>query len=231
MPARRRSTPSTSAAVLAERCFDGADRRGVRAGTRQLRPSAGHGLRLSLSLAGAPALLSVPWEFLYRRPRFLASQRQPPARAAARHGDAAAGRRHRLDGAHPRRHRQPARPRRRSTSTRSAQARRAGRRQGPPARPGAARLARAGDAAALCARPCATAATTSLHYVGHSDFTADGDGVLYLEDADEQVERGRRDAVRQPALGPGPRCGSSCSTRARAPARRSPTRTPGWRRR
>ncbi len=36
------------------------------------------GLRLSLSMAGAPALLSVPWEFLYRRPRFLASQRHSP---------------------------------------------------------------------------------------------------------------------------------------------------------
>jgi peptidoglycan hydrolase-like protein with peptidoglycan-binding domain len=36
------------------------------------------GLRLTLSLAEAPALLSVPWEFLYRRPRFLASQRHSP---------------------------------------------------------------------------------------------------------------------------------------------------------
>ena len=38
----------------------------------------GHGLRLSLSLADAPALLHLPWEFLYRRPRFLASQRHSP---------------------------------------------------------------------------------------------------------------------------------------------------------
>lgn len=38
----------------------------------------GRGLRLSLSLADAPSLLSVPWEFLYRRPRFLASQRRTP---------------------------------------------------------------------------------------------------------------------------------------------------------
>ena len=36
------------------------------------------GLRLSLSLANTPALLSVPWEFLYRAPRFLASQRRTP---------------------------------------------------------------------------------------------------------------------------------------------------------
>jgi peptidoglycan hydrolase-like protein with peptidoglycan-binding domain len=36
------------------------------------------GLRLTLSMADSPALLSVPWEFLYRRPRFLASQRHSP---------------------------------------------------------------------------------------------------------------------------------------------------------
>jgi peptidoglycan hydrolase-like protein with peptidoglycan-binding domain len=40
--------------------------------------SNGRGIRLTLSLAGAPELLSVPWEFLYRRPRFLASQRRSP---------------------------------------------------------------------------------------------------------------------------------------------------------
>jgi peptidoglycan hydrolase-like protein with peptidoglycan-binding domain len=38
----------------------------------------GRGVRLTLSLAESPALLSVPWEFLYRRPRFLASQRRTP---------------------------------------------------------------------------------------------------------------------------------------------------------
>jgi peptidoglycan hydrolase-like protein with peptidoglycan-binding domain len=38
----------------------------------------GRGVRLTLSLAAAPSLLSVPWEFLYRRPRFLASQRRTP---------------------------------------------------------------------------------------------------------------------------------------------------------
>src|SRR5262245_52417938 len=40
--------------------------------------SNGRGIRLTLSLANAPELLSVPWEFLYRRPRFLASQRRSP---------------------------------------------------------------------------------------------------------------------------------------------------------
>jgi peptidoglycan hydrolase-like protein with peptidoglycan-binding domain len=38
----------------------------------------GCGIRLTLSLASTPALLSVPWEFLYQRPRFLASQRRTP---------------------------------------------------------------------------------------------------------------------------------------------------------
>ncbi|MBA3288041.1 MAG: CHAT domain-containing protein [Acidimicrobiia bacterium] len=45
---------------------------------RQAAEREGRGLRLSLSLAGAPSLLSVPWEFLFRRPRFLASQRRTP---------------------------------------------------------------------------------------------------------------------------------------------------------
>jgi CHAT domain len=36
------------------------------------------GLRLTLSLGDAPALLSLPWEFLFRRPLFIASQRHTP---------------------------------------------------------------------------------------------------------------------------------------------------------
>jgi CHAT domain len=36
------------------------------------------GLRLTLGLIKAPALMSLPWEFLYRPPRFIASQRQTP---------------------------------------------------------------------------------------------------------------------------------------------------------
>jgi hypothetical protein len=49
--------------------FDGALRRA---------DAAGHGLRLRLSLAATPELLDVPWELLYRRPTFLASQRRTP---------------------------------------------------------------------------------------------------------------------------------------------------------
>ena len=41
-------------------------------------PRNGRGLRLALSLGASPALLSVPWELLYRPPTFLANQRQTP---------------------------------------------------------------------------------------------------------------------------------------------------------
>ena len=49
--------------------YDGAFRRAT---------AAGRGLRLTLSLGAAPRLLSVPWELLYRRPTFLANQRKTP---------------------------------------------------------------------------------------------------------------------------------------------------------
>ena len=45
---------------------------------RDRAAAAGRGIRLTLSLAAAPELLSVPWELLYRRPTFLASQRRTP---------------------------------------------------------------------------------------------------------------------------------------------------------
>jgi hypothetical protein len=45
---------------------------------RREAAARGRGLRLTLSLTAAPALLSVPWELLYRRPRFFANQRRTP---------------------------------------------------------------------------------------------------------------------------------------------------------
>ncbi|MEO6570310.1 MAG: CHAT domain-containing protein [Ilumatobacteraceae bacterium] len=45
---------------------------------RQASTSSQRGLRLTLSLGAAPELMSIPWEFLYRRPRFIASQRHTP---------------------------------------------------------------------------------------------------------------------------------------------------------
>ena len=59
-----------------------------------------------------------------------------------------------------------------------------------------------------------------IHYVGHSDFTADGDGVLFLESADGHPGRRRRHRAGQPPRRPGASCASSSSTPARAPARR-----------
>ncbi|MDQ3469454.1 MAG: CHAT domain-containing protein [Actinomycetota bacterium] len=63
--------------ALADALFAGAVGAGYER-ARQRAEEAGHGVRLTLSLAAAPPLLSVPWEFLYQRPRFLASQRRTP---------------------------------------------------------------------------------------------------------------------------------------------------------
>ncbi len=45
---------------------------------RSAAVARGRGVRLWLSLGDAPGLLSVPWEFLYLQPTFLASQRKTP---------------------------------------------------------------------------------------------------------------------------------------------------------
>jgi peptidoglycan hydrolase-like protein with peptidoglycan-binding domain len=141
--------------------------------------SNGRGIRLSLSLAAAPELLSVPWEFLYRRPRFLASQRHsplvrlldtgsrvPPPRigttvrmlaVVASPSDLPA-----LDVAGERR-------RIEQVVTGMAAAGRIELDWLDPASPRALRHAlRDGN-------------YHVLHYVGHSAFTAEGEGMLYLE--------------------------------------------------
>jgi hypothetical protein len=48
------------------------------AGALRRADASGRGLRLRLSLGATPELLDVPWELLYRRPTFLASQRRTP---------------------------------------------------------------------------------------------------------------------------------------------------------
>ena len=73
--------------------------------------SHGHGTRMTLSLAATPPLLSVPWEFLYERPRFLASQRRTPIVRLLENGALAAATGDRGRGPDPRHHRQPAQPR------------------------------------------------------------------------------------------------------------------------
>ena len=55
---------------------------------QRVAAASGKGLRLTLSLGETPELLSVPWELLYRRPRFLASQRSTPIVRFLEVGDA-----------------------------------------------------------------------------------------------------------------------------------------------
>ncbi len=144
--------------------------------------SRGRGLRLTLSLAQAPELMSVPWELLYLRPRFLANQRRSPL---VRHLQVDA---------------LPAPPvidqkvsvlgvianpstlapldveaERARVAQAVAKVEAMGRLEVDwldPATPRGLREAlRDGH-------------YDILHFVGHSDFTADGSGVLYLEDED-----------------------------------------------
>ncbi len=149
---------------------------------RQLAEAAGHGLRLSLDLDAAPALLSVPWEFLYRPPRFLASQRRSPVvrvLGAADLGDPPT-----ISGA-VRVLGVIASPSDLTALDVDAERRRvdhaveAVRAMGridldwlQPATPGGLRRALRDENYHV------------VHYVGHSDFTDDGNGVLFLEDDD-----------------------------------------------
>jgi len=143
----------------------------------------GHGIRMTLSLAAAPRLLSVPWEFLYDRPRFLASQRRTPIVRQLEMGTMPAA--PVIDGA-VRILGIIASPRDLAPldvdgeRTRIEQALASVVEAGQvrldwlePASPRGLRLAlRDGNYHAI-------------HYVGHSDFTAAGDGVIYLEHPDD----------------------------------------------
>jgi peptidoglycan hydrolase-like protein with peptidoglycan-binding domain len=141
-----------------------------------------HGLRLSLALAAAPALLSVPWEFLYRPPRFLASQRRSPLvrvlEASRMASPPTVERSVRVLGV-------VASPRDLPPLDVGAERERMVRALEPvralgrvelewlePASPGGLR------------RALRDGTYHVVHYVGHSDFTEHGDGILYLEGAD-----------------------------------------------
>ncbi len=157
----------------------------VEAGYTQARhraAAAGRGLRLTLSLGAAPPLLSVPWEFLYRRPRFFANQRQTPL---VRHLDTNA---------------LPAPPAidqvvrvlgvlasPKDLNPLDVGAERARMEQA------IAKVAALGRVQLDWLEPATPRSLRQalrdgsyhiLHYVGHSAFTAAGDGVLFLEDAD-----------------------------------------------
>ena len=151
---------------------------------RAAAASAGRGLRLSLSLAGAPALLSVPWEFVYKRPRFLASQRQTPLvrllDTGARPSAAVIDSTVRILGV-------IASPRdlaplevdkeRQGVELAVAKVRQLGRVQLDWLEPATPKVLR---------EALRDGSYHVLHFVGHSDFTPSGDGVLYLENADGQ---------------------------------------------
>ncbi len=146
---------------------------------RQRAVEQGRGVRLTLSLGDAPALLSVPWELLYRRPTFLATQRQTPVvrhLEVARIADAPA-----IDGAiailgvvaNP--------P---DTAPLDVAAERARVEQA------VASMVAAGQVTLDWLEPATPRGLREalrdgtyhvVHYVGHGDFTAAGEGVLYLE--------------------------------------------------
>ena len=187
--------------------------------------SHGHGTRMTLSLADAPALLSVPWEFLYQRPRFLASQRRTPIVRLLETGTMAPA--PVIDGAvrilgivaSPR----DLAPldvdgeRRRIT-----QALAPGRRGGH----GAPRLARAGIAEEP--PPGASRRQLPRHPLRRPQRLHRGRVRRHLPRGPRRPVRPSRSTRRcSPTSCPTRTCSaSSSSTRARAPARRSPTRTP-----
>ena len=215
-------------AALAEALLTGPVGEGY-AAARTAASRNGHGVRLSLSLAAAPALLSVPWEFLYQRPRFLASQRKSPVVRLLATGveaeavviDSAV----RILGVVA----SPA-----DQTPLDVAKERAGVEQAVAAIRELGRVELDWLEPATPRRLRETLRDGSyhvLHFIGHSAFTDAGDGVVFLEDDDGKAKAGRRDAARQPAGGPGSACASSSSTRARARGRRSAIRTPAWPRR
>ena len=144
--------------------------------------SRNRGLRLSLALAAAPSLLSVPWEFLYRPPRFLASQRRSPlvrvldaSRVAS---PPTVERSVRVLGV-------VASPRDLTPLDVGAERERMVRALKPVQALGRVELEWLEPASPGGLRRALRDGTYHIvHYVGHSDFTENGDGVLYLEAAD-----------------------------------------------
>lgn len=167
-------------ALLAGSVGDGYD------AARAAASSRGRGLRMSLSLAGSPPLLSVPWEFMYRRPRFLASQRKTPIVRLLDTGlvtpPALIDSTVRILGV-------VASPRdlspldvakeREGVEAAIARTRELGRVELDWLEPATPKRLR---------EALRDGSYHVLHFVGHSDFTADGRGMLYLEDATGAAE-------------------------------------------
>jgi len=150
---------------------------------RRLAEARGHGLRLTLSLAGAPSLLSVPWEFLYRRPRFLASQRRTPLVRLLEIGTMAAppaiDAKVRILGV-------IASPSDLSPLDTGAEKARIEQALAEVVAIGRVQLDWLEPATPRALRQALRDGSYHVvHYVGHSDFTDEGDGVLFLERGDE----------------------------------------------
>jgi hypothetical protein len=171
-----------AACLLAGAIADGYD------ACRRAAVTAGRGLRLTLSLGASPALLSVPWELLYRAPTFLANQRQTPV---VRHLD--------VPGL-------PAPP------VVDGTVRILGVVANPPDTPpldvaaerrrveqAVAAVVAAGRVTLDWLEPATPRRLREvlrdrsyhvLHYVGHGDFTPAGEGVLYLETGADAAAQG-----------------------------------------
>ncbi len=144
--------------------------------------SHGHGTRMTLSLGDAPALLSVPWEFLYQRPRFLASQRRTPIVRLLETGSMAPA--PVIDGA-VRILGIVASPRDLAPLDVEGERRRITQALAPVVDAGQVRLDWLEPASPKSLRLALRDGNYHvIHYVGHSDFTAAGSGMIYLEDPD-----------------------------------------------
>ncbi len=151
---------------------------------RAAATSRGRGLRLALSLGASPALLSVPWELLYRAPTFLANQRQTPV---VRHLDVgrlpdppAIEGAVRILGV-------IANPPDTAPLDVASERARVERAVAAMVAQGAVVVDWLAPATPRRLREVLRDETYHvLHYVGHGDFTAAGDGVLYLE-ADDGI--------------------------------------------
>lgn len=147
---------------------------------QRLSAANDRGVRLTLSLGSTPELLSIPWELLYRRPRFLASQRHTPVVRYLEVGDVPAPLP--IDG--------PVRvlgvvasPAGLAPLDVEGERARVEQALGPMIDRGLVELEWCDPARRRSLRQCLADGTFHiLHFVGHSDFDANGDGFLYLID-------------------------------------------------
>ena len=157
------------------------------------------GVRLTLSLGGTPELLGVPWEMLYRRRRFLASQRHTPIVRYLEVGDIPPPLP--IDG--------PTRvlgvvasPSGLAPLDVADERARVAKALDGMIERGLVELEWCDPATPRSLRHCLADGTFHiLHFVGHSDFDASGNGVLYLLDEDDGTPAPVTDNVLTALLG------------------------------